>query len=110
MHAWDNPTDPDRRPPDSPETPETPDDPGAPRMPGERPPFEEDPGAQRAPGVEDDDPGGGPPMQANAGDEVIYLDGPGTAAEPVGNDNIREGRVGGVMGPKHQAGGQGQGG
>jgi hypothetical protein len=109
VHAWDNPTDPSRQPPDSPETPETPDDPGAPRMPGERPPFEDDPDAQRAPGVEDDSPGGGPPMQASA-DDVIYLDAPGAAQEPVGNDNIREGRVKGVMGPQHGANGQGQGG
>lgn len=107
MHAWDNPTDPDRQPPDGPETP---DDPGAPRMPGERPPFEEDPEAQRAPGAEDENPGGGPPMQAGATDEVIYLDAPGAATEPVGNDNIREGRVKGVMGSPHATNGQGQGG
>jgi hypothetical protein len=110
VHAWDNPTDPNRRQPETPETPDTPDDPGAPRMPGERPPFEEDPEAQRAPGAGDDAPGGGPPMQASATDDVIYLDAPGAATEPVGNDNIREGRVGGVMGPKHAANGQGQGG
>lgn len=61
VRAWDNPTDPDRRPPESDETP---DDPAGPRMPGERPPFESDPEAQRAPGAEDEDPGGGPPMQA----------------------------------------------
>ena len=61
MRAWDNPTDPDRRPPDSDETP---DDPGAPRMPGERPPFDDDPEAQRAPGAGVEDPGGPPPMQA----------------------------------------------
>ena len=30
--------------------------------------------------------------------------------EPVGTDNIREGRVGGVMGGPHPQGGQGQGG
>ena len=113
MHAWDNPTDPDPRPIDDPDTP---DNPGGPRDPGERPPFDEDPGAQRAPGSEDDAPGGGPPMQAIRGDEpppdedVIYLDGPGAAREPVGNDNIREGRVGGVMGTAHPSNGQGQGG
>ena len=105
MHAWDNPTDPDRQPPDSPETP---DDPGAPRMPGERPPFERDPEAQHAPGAEDEDPGGGPPMQA-APHPVIYLDAPGAATQPVGNANIREGRVGGVMGSPHGTNGQGQG-
>lgn len=107
MHAWDNPTDPDRTPP---ETPENPDDPGQPRQPGERPPFENDPEAQRAPGAGDEDPGSGPPMQAGADDDVIYLDAPGAAREPVGNDNIREGRVGGVMGPEHASKGQGQGG
>jgi len=106
VHAWDNPTDPDRNPPDPPETPE---DPGAPRMPGERPPFERDPETQRAPGAEDEDPGGGPPMQARD-EDVIYLDAPGAATEPVGNDNIREGRVGGVMGGPRQQQGQGQGG
>ena len=105
MHAWDNPTDPDRQPPDS----DTPDDPGAPRQPGERPPFDEDPGAQRAPGAEDENPGGGPPMEAGGTDDVIYLDGPGAETEPVGNDNIREGRVGGVMGSPHAPYGQGQG-
>lgn len=105
MHAWDNPTDPDRQPSDEPDTP---DDPGAPRIPGERPPFERDPGAHHAPGAEDENPGGGPPMQADT-DDVIYLDGPGVASEPVGNDNIREGKVGGVMGSPHATNGQGQG-
>ena len=107
MHAWDNPTDPHRSPPDDPETPE---DPGQPRQPGERPPFEEDPEAQRAPGAEDENPGGGPPMRAAADDDVILLDAPGVEHEPVGNDNIREGRVGGVMGSPHASNGQGQGG
>jgi hypothetical protein len=106
VHTWDNPTDPDRRPPDDPETP---DDPGQPRQPDERPPFHEDPEAQRAPGSEDDSPGGGPPMQAVNGEDVIALDAPGVATEPVGNDNIREGRVGGVMGSPHATNGQGQG-
>lgn len=35
---------------------------------------------------------------------------PGEPAEPIGNDNIREGRVGGVMGGPRQQQGQGQGG
>jgi hypothetical protein len=34
----------------------------------------------------------------------------GGTGEPVGRDNIREGRVGGVMGGPHQSQGQGQGG
>jgi hypothetical protein len=34
----------------------------------------------------------------------------GGTGEPVGRDNIREGRVGGVMGGPHPQGGQGQGG
>ena len=34
----------------------------------------------------------------------------GGTGEPVGADNIREGRVGGVMGGPHQQQGQGQGG
>ena len=40
MRAWDNPTDPNRQPPDMPEIP---DDPGEPRQPDERPPFDSDP-------------------------------------------------------------------
>lgn len=106
MHAWDNPTDPHRTPPDGPETPE---DPGRPRQPDERPPYDEDPEAQRAPGAEDESPGGGPPMQAAEDGDVILLDAPGASRTPVGNDNIREGRVGGVMGPPHASNGQGQG-
>jgi hypothetical protein len=94
MQAWDKPTDPDGRP----ETPEEPD---------RQPPAEPDPETQRAPGAEDSDSGEPPPMRA--GDEHL-LDGPGIAREPVGNDNIREGRVGGVMGPPHASHGQGQGG
>jgi len=101
VHAWDNPTEPDRQPPDGPETP---DDPGGPRQPGERPPFDQDPDAQRAPGSEDDNPGGGPPMQAAASDDVTYQDAPGTGTEPVGNNNIRDGRVRGVMGLQGQGG------
>jgi hypothetical protein len=38
------------------------------------------------------------------------MDATGSEREPVGNDNIREGRVGGVMGSPHQSMGQGQGG
>jgi hypothetical protein len=34
----------------------------------------------------------------------------GGTGEPVGTDNIREGRVGGVMGGPHPQAGQGQGG
>lgn len=62
MRTWDNPTDPDRGPPD---VPDTPGDPDTPREPVEHPPFDEDPEAQRAPGAGDDESGGGPPpMQA----------------------------------------------
>lgn len=54
------------------------------RSPFERPPFDQDPEAQHAPGESpdglDSDP---PPMQA---------------AERTGNDNIRDGRVGGAAG------------
>jgi hypothetical protein len=49
-------------------------------------------------------------MQAAADGDVILLDAPGVEREPVGNDNIREGRVGGVMGSPHASNGQGQGG
>jgi hypothetical protein len=42
-------------------------------------------------------------------DDASQLD-PGEPHEPVGNDNIREGRVGGVMGGPRQQQGQGQGG
>ena len=64
------------------------------RSPFERPPFDQDPEAQHAPG---DTPDGAEPspMQANARE---------------GNDNIREGRVGGVMGAPGATNGQGQGG
>lgn len=34
----------------------------------------------------------------------------GGTGEPVGRDNIAEGRVGGTMGGAHQQGGEGQGG
>jgi hypothetical protein len=100
MHAWDNPRDPDT---DTPPT-ETPDERDLPRRP------EPDPEAQKAPGAgqEDADVPGTPPMQAASGDNV--LDAPGIAREPVGNDNIRDGTVGGVMGTPHATHGQGQGG
>jgi hypothetical protein len=42
--------------------------------------------------------------------ETVSEDGPGIAEEPVGDDNIREGRVRGVMGVNHPSAGQGQGG
>lgn len=86
------------RDPGEPE-PQTP-PPGGPedgeRNPFERPPFERDPEAQRAPGAGESDTGvEEPPMQAT---------------ERVGNDNIREGRVGGVLGAPSSTSGQGQGG
>ena len=96
-----DPSDPGPEPPDGPMTPEEPAD-GPPAEPGEEP--------MRAPGAgqEDPDSTGQPPMRASAGENL--LDGPGIAREPVGNDNIREGRVGGVMGAPHASNGQGQGG
>ena len=79
------------------------------RSPTERPPFDSDPEAQRAPGSGESETGvHNPPMEASAADNVF--DAQGIAREAVGNDNIREGKVGGVMGPAHQAMGQGQGG
>lgn len=92
--------------PGEPEPQETP-----PPPPDERVP-EPDPEAQQAPGAGQEDPDfRQPPMEASAnGADVILMDAPGLAGEPVGNDNIREGRVRGVMGPAHQQGGQGQGG
>jgi len=83
--------------------------------PFERPPFDRDPEAQHAPGEDEGikDPGSTPPpMQARANDGggELVMDAAGSEREPVGNDNIREGRVGGVMGPPHQSMGQGQGG
>lgn len=83
------------------------------RSPAERPPFDSDPEAQRAPGSGESDTGvHNPPMQANgaAGHDRNVFDAAGIATEAVGNDNIREGKVGGVMGPAHQTMGQGQGG
>ena len=78
-----------------PYVPPTPEDEQDQDNPFERPPFERDPEAQRAPGAGESDTGNPqPPMQAAA----------------AGNDNIREGKVGGVMGPPRQTMGQGQGG
>ena len=51
-------------------------------------------------------PGSAPPREPSPEDELD----PGEPTEPVGNDNIREGRVGGVMGGPREQGGQGQGG
>ena len=103
MHVWRNPSDPE--PPADPPDEQDPRD-----ERDDRPPAEPDPDAQRAPGAGQDDPTtpGQPPMHAGATEHV--LDGPGIARQPVGNDNIREGRVGGVMGPPHASQGQGQGG
>ena len=103
MAGWPEPT-----PDPKPESPPDPDSPFE-QPPFERPPFDQDPEAQRAPGAEDDG-ATPPPMQASAASDSnaeIVHDGAGIAREPVGNDNIREGRVGGVMGPPHAAGGLG---
>jgi hypothetical protein len=91
--------------------PEPPDEPGQPtEQPGDGPPAQPGEEPMRAPGAgqEDPDAGGQPPMRASASENL--LDGPGIAREPVGNDNIREGRVGGVIGAPHATNGQGQGG
>jgi hypothetical protein len=48
------------------------------------------------------------PEQATGGS--IPLDKEAAAREPVGNDTIRDGTVGGVQGPHHASRGQGQGG
>ena len=87
-----NPGDPDPR------TPPPGDSDDGQRNPFDRPPFEQDPEAQHAPGENEqnpDSPAGPPPMQAT---------------ERAGNDNIREGTVGGVMGAPSATNGQGQGG
>lgn len=68
MHAWIDPSDPDRQPPE-PETPETPDSPGTPGMPDRRTPIGDDPDAQRAPGAGEDDASRPPPMQASGQDQ-----------------------------------------
>lgn len=94
MTIWRDPGDP--RDPDPQPPPDDEEDAPAPLQ---RPPFDRDPEAQRAPGAGQDDPNAQqPPMQADADDEAV------------GNDNIRAGRVGGVMGPPRQTMGQGQGG
>jgi hypothetical protein len=108
MTTWQGPDPEPQQPPPSQ------DDEGTP-SPFERPPFDRDPEAQHAPGdSEGTEPGSTPPpMQAargGTGGEEIAMDATGAEREPVGNDNIREGRVGGVMGPAHQTMGQGQGG
>jgi hypothetical protein len=98
-----DPGDPDPQPP-----PSDRDDDREP-SPFDRPPFERDPEAQHAPGEGEGigDPGSTPPpMQASD----IVMDAAGAEREPVGNDNIRDGTVTGVMGPSHQSMGQGQGG
>ena len=101
MAGWPEPSTPDPKPDHEPD----------PNDPFERQPFDQDPEAQHAPGAEGDDPSSTPPpMQASGAKPEIFLDGAGIAREPVGNDNIRNGTVGGVMGPPHAAGGQGQGG
>jgi hypothetical protein len=46
----------------------------------------------------------------DSGDPADHIDLGAGAEEPVGDDNIREGRVGGVMGGPRQQGGEGQGG
>lgn len=103
----------DQRNPGEPELP--PSDPAPEdRSPFERPPFDRDPEAQHAPGAGEEPTGEDPPpMQASApgsrGDTVA-MDAAGAATEPVGNHNILDGTVGGVMGPAHQTMGQGQGG
>jgi hypothetical protein len=51
-----------------------------------------------------------PEASADSGDPVDHIDLGAGAEEPVGDDNIREGRVGGVMGGPRQQGGEGQGG
>ncbi|HET7028640.1 MAG TPA: hypothetical protein VFI28_13175 [Candidatus Limnocylindrales bacterium] len=48
------------------------------------------------------------PNRATTPDDEAELD-PGEPHEPVGNDNIRDGTVGGVMGGPRQQQGQGQG-
>jgi hypothetical protein len=110
VHAWRNPSDPEPSPSDAPDERDErdPTDPTDPSR--DRPPTARDPEALRAPGAGQDDPTtpGQPPMHAGAAEHV--LDSPGIAREAVGNDNIREGRVGGVMGPPHASNGQGQGG
>ncbi len=112
MSTWQQPGDPtpEQRPPD---------DGDEDRSPFERPPFDQDPEAQHAPGAnEQETDAPPPPMQASSragaggaeGGDVLVLDAAGSEREPVGNDNIRDGTVKGVMGPPHASNGQGQGG
>jgi hypothetical protein len=67
-------------------------------------------------GISRDDAVGGTPRPAPrpatqpTGRDEVALDARGAAEDEVGNDNIREGRVGGVQGPHHGSRGQGQGG
>ena len=109
MTTWQEQPDPEpkQQPPDD-------EDDGRAPSPFDRPPFDQDPEAQHAPGDTEGigDPGATPPpMQAGVDRRNdIVMDAAGAEREPVGNDNIREGRVGGVMGPAHQTMGQGQGG
>ena len=72
----------------------TPDQDRQPQMPSEQNP-DPAPEAERATTAE---------VETNEG---VDRGGPGG---PVGRDNIREGRVGGLMGGPHPQGGQGQGG
>ncbi|HXG26996.1 MAG TPA: hypothetical protein VNL94_09150 [Candidatus Binatia bacterium] len=119
MHAIQDPGDPEPFVPprrDDDDTDPTPEPPPFERPPFERPPFERDPEAQRAPGSDEGDlDNPQPPMQAGPDHEAgstdeILLDGPGIVREPVGNDNVRDKTVGGVMGGPRQLMGQGQGG
>ena len=60
----------------------------------------------------DEDPAPVPERERPTVDEVETNEGVdrGGTGEPVGRDNISEGRVGGTMGGAHQQGGEGQGG
>lgn len=66
--------------------------------------------ARRLPDDRDPDPA--PERERPTTSEVEANEGVdrGGTGQPVGRDNIREGRVGGVMGGPHQQQGQGQGG
>ena len=74
-----------------------------------RPMRGDEPGS-RLPDESDPDPA--PEHERATVAEVTTSEGKdrGGTGEPVGRDNIRDGRVGGVMGGPHQQGGQGQGG
>jgi hypothetical protein len=70
----------------------------------------EHPSVARFPSEEDPDPAPErerPTAAEPETNEGVDLGGTG---DPVGRDNIREGRVGGLMGGPHQQQGQGQGG